>query len=169
MGLLLACSTLRAQDDSLIENLYMSKAVVEKEKITAPEVAKVFSGNFYMINPYFNIGDDPSGYTCTKKIMIIKDGKIIEMASYATNIDQLLKSTFLLKSDADAIVFEKVIDAIDPLNSWEQDNKEHMKKDNKWYFVRGSGFGYKQAYIVTIDNNSRITGIDYSREAIKTE
>lgn len=167
--LILIGSVANAQDDSILESLYRSKTSIQKEKITSAELAKVFSGNFYRVYPGFNIGDDPSAFTCTKKIMIIKDGKLIEMASYATNIEQLLKSTFTIKSDADAMIFEKAIDAIDPLNEWEQDKKEHQKKDNKWYFVRGTGFGYKQAYIVTLDKNSKITDIDYSREALKTE
>lgn len=169
MILLLSASMVKGQDDKVIENLYRSKVSLEKEKIESPELSKVFTGNFYRITPHFNIGDDPSLFTCTKKIMIIKDGKLIEMASFATNIDQLIKNTFLLRAEADALTLEKAIDAIDPLSDWDQDKKEHLKKDNKWYFVRGSGFGYKQAYIVTTDSNSKITDIDYSREALKTE
>jgi hypothetical protein len=166
--------TIKAQeisqkDNSLIDNIYISKIILAKERISSEELGKVFSGNFYRVSPRFALGADESLFTCTKKIMIINNGKIFEMASFATNLEPLIKNNFFLKTESEVNIFETALDAIDPISEWDLGDKEHLKKDNKWYFVRKVGFGYKHAYIVITDQNSKITDIDFSREAIKTE
>ena len=157
------------KDNSLIDNLYISKMNIKKERLSSEELGKVFSGTFYRVSPRFAFGADETMFACTKKIMIINNGKIFEMASFATNLEPLIKNNFFLKTETDVNTFEAALDAIDPIGEWDMGDKEHLKKDNKWYFVRKVGFGYKHAYIVITDQNSKITDIDYSREAIKTE
>jgi hypothetical protein len=78
-----------------------------------------------------------------------------------------IRSDFSLKDESDAKVFETALDKIKPPDWSNKKYKEHLKIDNKWYFVRGKFFDSKSAYIVTIDQSGKITKIDYNDEAIK--
>ncbi|MDQ1296120.1 MAG: hypothetical protein QG611_98, partial [Bacteroidota bacterium] len=78
----------------------------------------------------------------------------------------LVRTDFYLKSETDAKIFETALDKIYPISDMNKEYKEHLKIDDKWYFIRDKFFDSKSGYIITLDQNSRILNISQSLEAI---
>ena len=53
------------------------------------------------------------------------------------------------------------------MDEMKRKEKEHLKKDNKWYFIRDTFFDSKSGYIVSVDPNGKILNIAHELEAIK--
>ena len=79
----------------------------------------------------------------------------------------LVRKDFYLKTEADAKIFETSFDKLYPISWTKAEEKEHLKINNKWYFIRAKFFDSKSGYIVTLDKNSNISDISYNMEAIK--
>jgi hypothetical protein len=156
------------KDNIMLDSFIKSKIAIEKEKIDSDTLGKVFNGTFYKISAGFSFMD--GGAMCAGSLLILKDGKLIEFDNRRDTMFTLLtllRSDFYLKTAADVKVFETTLDKIYPMSWSEAENKEHIKINNKWYFVRGKFFDSKSAYIVTLDKNSKISNIAYDMEAIK--
>jgi hypothetical protein len=159
-----------ATDNLLIEKFMKSVTSIEKVKIDSDTLAKVFTGAYYQVTTVFTIKDGTS--SCESYKLVVKNGDLIELEDLGITkkldiLFSLLRDDFYLKNEGDAKVFETSLDKIYPLGWSDADNKEHLKKGNQWYFVRGKFFDSKKAFIVTLDQNSRISQIDYSLEALK--
>lgn len=159
-------------DKILIDNFIKSISIVEKEEIVSDTLAKVFSGKFYLAYMAFNV--DGGTASCSDYRLVIKDGKLteLEILSSKKKLDILysfLQDNFQIKNENDAKIFETALDKIYPLGWSEAEAKERMKIDNKWYFIRGKFFDTKKGFIITLDQNSRISQIDYDLEAIKEQ
>ena len=157
------------KENSILDDLFRSHLVVNKEKIVSDTLDKVFDCSFYKVDAGF---DFEGGGLCTNNLFIIKDGKLL---NYDNRLDSLfnllsvLRSDFRLKNEADVKIFETSLDKLFPI-SWPNDEKrEHINKGNKWYFIRGDFFDSKSGYIVTLDPSMKITNIAYDMEAIKKE
>jgi len=157
------------KENSILDDLFKSHLVVNKEKIVSDTLDKVFDCSFYKVDAGF---DFEGGMLCTNNLFIIKDGKLLD---YDNRLDSLfnllsvLRSDFRIKNEADVKIFETSLDKLFPI-SWPNDEKkEHIKKGNKWYFIRGDFFDSKSGYIVTIDPSMKITNIAYDMEAIKQD
>jgi hypothetical protein len=159
---------LSEKENSLLDNFIKSRIAIEKEKIVSDTLAKVFAGTFYKINAGFTLGEGSA--MCSGNLLVLKEGTLIEFDNRTDSMFTLLslvRNDYSLKSQADAKVFETALDKIYPINWSDEGKKEHLKIDNKWYFVRGEFFDSKSAYIITLDQNSKISNIAYSMEAIK--
>lgn len=157
------------KENSILDDLFKSHLVVNKVKIVSDTLDKVFDCSFYKVDAGF---DFEGGSLCTNNLFIIKDGKLLD---YDNRLDSLfnlltaLRSDFRIKNEADVKIFETSLDKLFPI-SWPNDEKkEHIKKGNKWYFIRGDFFDSKSGYIVTLDPSMKITNIAYDMEAIKKE
>ena len=158
------------KDNSLIDNFVKSRISIEKEKIVPDTLAKVFYGTFYKINAGFAFIDPDQMTSSSNEIFNIKDGKISVLENTNDSILSLLslvRKDFYLKTPVNAKVFEACLDKIYPIGDFDTQYKAHLKIANKWYFIRGTFFDSKSGYIVTLDQNSKITNISYSMEAIK--
>ena len=81
----------------------------------------------------------------------------------------MLRNDFRIKNEADVKIFETALDKLFPISWPDDEKKEHIKKDNKWYFIRGDFFDSKSGYIVTLDPLMKITNIAYDMKAIGKE
>lgn len=160
-----AAQELSDSENSLIDNYLKSNIASEKEKIVSDTLEKVISGPVFKIKGGFS-EENGTSY-CVEYRFIIKEGNLISFST--DNFLSVLRSDFSIKSAADAKIFETALDKLYPISWSNEDKKEKLKIDNKWYFVRGTFFDSKSAYIVTLDPNGKITEISYSMEAIKKE
>jgi hypothetical protein len=157
---------LTVKEKSLLDNYFKSKLtyISDNKKIFSDTLSKVFSDAIYSIQAGFSDGE--GGYTYNIMGLYVIKGDV----PVKFNIMDLLPAVrrdFSLKGESDAKVFETALDKIKPLDWSNKKYREHLKIDNKWYFVRGKFFDSKSAYIVTIDQSGKITKIDYNDEAIK--
>jgi hypothetical protein len=77
----------------------------------------------------------------------------------------VLKSGLTLKTETDAKIFETALDKVFPVSWSDEDQKKHLKKADKWYFVRGDFFEFYSGYIVTVDPAGKITDVVYEMKA----
>jgi hypothetical protein len=155
------------KENSLLDNFIKSKISITKEKIVSDTLPKVFTGTFFKVDAGFAFGD---GGTFSGLLFVIKDGKMIEYVGRTDSLNTLLsliRKDFYLKTEADAKIFETSLDKLFPISWTSISEKEHLKLNNKWYFIRAKFFDSKSGYIVTLDKNSNISEISYSMEAIK--
>ncbi|MFN8209550.1 MAG: hypothetical protein U0T33_01100 [Bacteroidales bacterium] len=159
-----------AGDNALLDNLVKSRFSIKKELISSDTLKKVITGNLYLVKAEY--ADQNSTGALFENRFVIKDGKLLEPEDLSTDkklevLFSVVKKEFTIKTETDAKIFEKVIDAFYPLGWSNEKYRQHLKKDGKWYFVRGEFFDNKEAVIVTLDATQRITDISFSLEAIK--
>jgi|WetSurMetagenome_2_1015567.scaffolds.fasta_scaffold71223_2 hypothetical protein len=168
IAFILSLPSLNAQlisqkDNASIENLFLSNLVINKEKIESDTLAMVFKGTFYMVNPEIKLEDEEGIYSCRSLLNV--NGGVITEVGY-DGLIPLLKENFILKTSNDSYVFETAIDKLFPVTDPE-DLAAHEKfkyGENTWYFIRALFFDNKSGLKVTVDQNSRITAIDYNME-----
>ncbi|MGD0582974.1 MAG: hypothetical protein ABR974_08535 [Bacteroidales bacterium] len=158
-------------DLRLMDNYINSKTTVEKQRIESDTLKKVFRGSFYSITPTFDHNNGKT--TCDAFRIVIADGKISELEELSENktlgfLFSLLQKGVAIRNESDAKTFQAAIDQIYPL-SWsvKAEDKKHLKLNDKWLFLRGDFFGSKEGLVVTLDQNSVISKIDFDLEAIK--
>jgi hypothetical protein len=156
-------------DKALIDNFIKSITSVEKVKIESDTLARVFKGSFYTATTVFAVDEGTS--SCSEYWFVINNGKLtqLEMTSSKKKLDglfSLLKENVQIKNESDARIFETALDKIYPISWSEVEAKKHMKTGNKWYFIRGKFFDSVKGFIITLDQNSRITQIDYDLEIV---
>jgi hypothetical protein len=159
----------QGNENSIVDNYVKSRLIIKKDKIVSDTLAKVFAGTFYRVNIGFNGGEGES--TCSQSIIIIKDGKLIELDNRLDSMKPLLvvvRKDFLLRSDADGKVFETSLKKLFPISEFtEPKDIFRSRNGNTWYFIRGTFMDSKSGYIIKTDKNFRITNIAYEMEAIK--
>lgn len=170
-------SILRANAQEIPENaafqmdqFIQSKTSVEKTRIDSDTLEKIFDASFYEVTPVHHQGN--GSVSCGGYIVVMKDGELHELETLDENkplpfLFSLLKKGVTIKNEREARCFESALDCICPV-FWEEE-KEHRKIDEKWIFVRSESFGYKEGFVVTLDQNSAIVQIEYNLEAIIEE
>ena len=170
LSMKISAQEIPGKDNSLLDNFIKSKISIIKEMIVSDTLAKVFYGTFYKINAGFAFIDPDQLTSSSNEIFNIKDGAILVIESRPDSMSALLslvRKDFYLKTATNAKVFETCLDKIYPMNDMHMEYKEHLKIADKWYFIRDKFFDSKSGYIVTLDQNSKITKISYSMEAIQ--
>jgi hypothetical protein len=165
--------TIPEKDAAMIDELINSTITIKKVTIESEALAKVFNGTFYRVTPTYNHNGGIA--SCEEYFMVVHNGKVTELenVSETRTLDflfSLLKKDFAIKNESDAIIFESALDAIYPVD-WTVDaeDRKHLQRDGKWLFLRGDFFGSKKGFVITLDQNSGISRIDYDLEAIKQE
>lgn len=154
-------------ENSLLDNFIKAKISITKEKIVSDILAKALTGTFFKVDAGFLLGD---GGIYSGLIFVLKDENLLEYVGRTDSLNTLLslvRKDFYLKTEADAKIFETSLDKLFPISWTTEDEKEHLKIKNQWYFIRGKFFDSKSGYIVTLDKNSNISDIAYRVEAIK--
>jgi hypothetical protein len=155
------------KDNALINDLFLSNLVINKQKIVSDTLTMVFKGTFYMVDPKIFSGEGEGSYSC-RNLVNINEGVIFDRID--TGLVLLLKDNFFLKTEKDVIIFETALDKLYPIDDPEdQELKEHLKSGDIWYFIRGAFFDSKKAFKVTVDKDSKITGIVYDLKAIEAK
>jgi len=70
-----------------------------------------------------------------------------------------LKPSFVLKKEADASVFEAMLD---DFTNYLRNHKMVLFENNVWNFVRDESFGSRVGFVVEVNENGKITSIAYS-------
>ena len=170
--LIISAQEIPAADNLLIEKFIQSVTVIEKEKLASDTLQKVFPCALYKVSLWLTVDKDDS-FACGSYVIAIKDGKLTELQQPSTNkpLDKMLSilsKTFTVKNEADAKVFEAALDKLYPiLMMSDKEFKEHFKKANKWYFVRGGLFEDRMGFVLTTDQTSKVTSIEFSMEIKK--
>lgn len=156
-------------DRTLIDNFIKSITSVEKVKIESDTLARVFKGSFYTATMVFSVDEGTS--SCSEYWFAINNGKLmqLEITSSKKKLDvlfSLLKENVQIKNESDARIFETALDKIYPMSWSEAEAKKHIKTGSKWYFIRGKFFDTSKGFVVTLDQNSKITQIDYDLELV---
>jgi hypothetical protein len=156
------------KDNSLIDNFVKSRIAVTKEMIVSDTLQKVLSGTFYKIDAGYSFTDD--GASTAGYIFVIKEGALFVLENTNPSMPtftSLIRKDFFLKSEINAKYFETALDKIYPISWTAAEYKEHLKINDKWYFIRDKFFDSKSGFIVTVDKNSKILSVGYEMEAIK--
>lgn len=160
-------------ENRLMDNFINSKTTLQKTKMESDTLAKVFKGSFYEITAFYEHINGSS--SCGSYKIVINDGIISEIEEADETkplpaLFSLLQTGFTIKNEAEAKIFETALDHLYPL-SWtdKPEDKKHQKINNKWLFLRGDFFESKKGFIVTLDQNSSITNIDFDLEAVKKQ
>lgn len=151
------------KDNASIDNLFLSNLVINKDKIESDTIAMVFKGTFYMVSPEIKLEDEEGTYNC-RKLLNINDGVITEI-DY-NGLVPLLKENFILKTGNDSYIFETAIDKLFPITDPDDLAAQEQFKygEDTWYFIRAMFFDSKSGLKVSVDQNSKITGIVYEME-----
>lgn len=151
------------KDNAFIDNLFRSKLVINKQKIVSDTLAKVFKGNFYLVDPVISLEDEEGTYSC-RKLININEGVIKEIID--SSIVLLVKDNFVLKTGNDSFIFETALDKLYPINDPEDlaAKEQFMSGGDTWYFIRGKFFDSKSGFKVTVNKDSKITNIVYKME-----
>lgn len=70
-----------------------------------------------------------------------------------------MKPSFELKEDADAAIFEAMLDVF---TNYMPNDKMILFEDHVWYFIREESFGNKVGFVVKVDTEGKILSIKYS-------
>ena len=165
--------TIPENDAAMIDELINSTITIKKVTIESEALAKVFNGTFYRATPTYNHRGGIA--SCEEYFMVVYNGKVTELedVSETKTLDflfSLLKKDFTIKDESEAKIFESALDSIYPVDwSVDAEDKKHMEQDGKWLFLRGDFFGSKKGFVITLDQSSGISQIDYDLEAIKQE
>jgi hypothetical protein len=158
-------------DDQAFFDKQTSKFVkLQPTRLTGDALGKVFAGIFYSVNV---VGSD-GGST---KAVVARTGDGIAIVSIpGTTTDmpdviKLLKGDFVLKSDADAHVFQDALDVLYPIdttfNKDDLNAKAMRHTGTQWTFVRGKFFDHFKGLIVTTDGAGKITAVKWTLDDIK--
>jgi hypothetical protein len=159
---------INSNENAVLDKLIQSRLRIEKEKIISDSLAKVFNGTFFRVR--FGSFSADGGEWCGNSIVVLLGGKLIEFESRTDSILPLLslvKKEFSLKTQTDAKVVESALAKIYPPSEFSDEKPEIIHNGNNWYFIRGKFFDSKSGYIVSVDQNLRISNIAYSMEALK--
>jgi len=154
-------------ENSIIDKLYLSRFVIDKKRIDSEDLRKVFSGSFIEAKAGFSDGNGTS--YCREKLVNISDGKVVIFDREGENLISFLNPDFTLASEADAQSFNNAIDDVVSTRSGMIESV-FLKKANKWYFIRDEywdsekGADVKGGFVITVDQKSKITSIDYSND-----
>ncbi len=77
------------------------------------------------------------------------------------NIKREVISKYTIKTEKDAVVFEKFLDGIKAADKFK---KKHFKEGSVWCFVREEKFGDLTGFLVTVDKTGKILNIEKSDE-----
>jgi hypothetical protein len=151
------------ESGKIIDQHIKSRLDIEKTLIDPQATGKVFVGTFYEVYPGFTFPEGSAG--CVGYYLNLDNGKITEMQKLSfdmelTQLLTLLKKEFRLKDEANAVLFEKALNALYPVEEKEVSNVRHLKKSNQWIFLRGKFFDDETAVIVTVNPDGTITKIE---------
>ena len=165
--------TIPEKDAVMIDELINSTITIKKVTIESEALAKVFNGTFYKATPTYNHRGGIA--SCEEYGMVVYNEKVTELedVSETKTLDflfSLLKKDLTIRNESEAKIFESALDAIYPVD-WTVDaeDKKLLQQDGKWLFLRGSFFESKKGFVVTLDQNFRISRIDFDLEAVKGE
>lgn len=165
--ILLTSIRIKAQDENqILDNFFDSKFRTEKEPIVSETLSKAFTGAFYRVNAGWTYMEGEFTEYCCVNTVVVNNGRAEILEASGKNLLPFIRKDFALKTEEDAKTFEAAIDLIFPL-IMDEGVKAHKKTGTKWLFVRSNYFEDKTAYVVTVDANSRITGIVYDEHAVK--
>jgi hypothetical protein len=149
------------KENALLDNFLKAKVTGEKEKVVSDTLDRVIPGPVYKLKAGFS---DPDGTSyCSQYYFVIKDGNLVDFGT--SNLMPVLKSGLSIKTEADAKVFETALDKVFPVSWSDEDVKKHIKKGNKWYFVRGDFFDFYSGFIITVDPAGKIIATGYDMKA----
>lgn len=149
-------SNLTKEQAILIDAFISERFSYTKEVIDSAALAEVFDAKFYKITEKVL---DTWGSSSTQGLAIEFKGKF-KVLREKKELTILVKKGFKLKIEENALFFEKALDALYPLNVFDEKKKEHFLKDGKWYFVREESFDVKRAICVELDDKGRIVKIN---------
>jgi hypothetical protein len=149
------------KENTLLDNFLKSKVIGEKEKFVSDTLERVIPGPVYKIRAGFSEADATS--YCSEYFFVIRNGSLVDFGT--SNLMPVLKSGLSIKTEADAKIFETALDKVFPVSWSDEDKKKHIKKANKWYFVRGDFFDFYSGFIVTVDPAGKIIATGYDMKA----
>lgn len=162
-------------DDAASDQAFFDKQTskfikLQPKRLTADVLGKLFSAIIYNVN----VVNSDGGGSNAVVARIGDDIAIITIPSSTADMPdfvKLLKADFMLKSDADAHVFQDALDAIYPIDAtFNKDDinaKAIRHSGNQWTFVRGKFFDHFKGFIVTADNNGKVTSVKWTLDDIK--
>jgi len=155
--------TIAPQDEKLIDNYLREKLTSAKFVVGPVAVSKVFNGNFYIVDPTYNI---PDGAVYVAELYFnINEGAIVIYKTLTNDKElpvllSLVKKGFLLKDESGAKLFEAALNELYPVKESERAGIKHIKKNNQWIFLRAKFFDDQIAVIVTTAPAGTITNME---------
>ena len=134
--------------------------------------------NFYSLNNISTIslnkcnlkvteGDEGNSFTNNTPFMLVSNkGEFIK-----TSVDGLLEmpiflnslqKKYTLKTEADARLFQYVLDDLSPVSKSDIEIKTFYKKDNMWFFIREKRFDDLYGYILLINKKNKVSYMEYT-------
>ena len=84
--------------------------------------------------------------------------KLLEMPLFLKS----LQEKYTLKTEDDARLFQYVLDDLTPVSSFDIELKTFYQKENMWFFVREKTFDDLKGYILVVDDNNKISHMEYT-------
>jgi len=132
--------TVSDEDLAGIEALISSDISFEKQKIQDDALSKVFDANFYKI--IFTKKETDDSNRTQEFIAYEKDDAYAELKE-KEDLIFLINDNFII-NEANAMTFQNALDALYPLDYFDNKVKTNYQKDNNWFFVRSDSFGEKK-------------------------
>jgi len=151
------------EDKELVKRFKELKNVkVIPKLLESKELKKVSSGAFYHVEIEERSSEeilfiDKLCVRIGKKFIIIEDNSASnKMPLFLSTI----KSSFKIKTEKDAEIFEKALYTIYPIS--DRKGTSLKKNGNKWIFVGGQFFEKLKGFVVEISATGTVTGIEYA-------
>lgn len=160
----LAAQKIGPQDEKLIDEYLKNNLTSEKFVVGPSAVSKVFTGNFYIVDPGYKTAE---GTSYVSEFFFNINSGVLVIYEQLTNDKELLvllslvKKEFLLKDETGAKTFEAALNELYPVKDNEKAGIKHLKKNSQWIFFRGKFFDDQKAIIVTPAANGAITKIEF--------
>ena len=152
--------TVSDEDMVGIEALISSEISFEKQKIQSKALTEVFDANFYKI--IFTEKETEDSNRTQEFIAYEKDNTYAELKE-KEDLIFLINDNFVINK-ANAVIFQDALDALYPLDYFDNKAKTNYQKDNSWFFVRSDSFGEKKGFIIFINANGKVIGLKADAE-----
>ena len=152
--------TVSDEDMLGIEALISSEILFEKQKIQSDALLKVFDARFFKI--IFTEKETEESNRTQEFIAYEKDDTYAKLKE-KEDLIFLINGDFVI-NEANAIIFQDALDALYPLDYFDNKAKTNYQKDNRWFFVRSESFGEKKGFIIFSNANGKIIGVKADAE-----
>jgi len=160
----------QAQEATVADMAFFEKNVgklikLEPIRVSGEALEKIFAATFYTVRVKIGDRENVATLVAAKASDTVLDLSLPDTTAGMPALEQLVRTDFKLKTDADGKLFEAALDVLYPADTrYDEKRKAVRHLGTEWMFIRGVFIGDFKGLVVTTDADGTIVGIKYSRE-----
>ena len=143
------------KENAALDKLIESKVEIEADALTSSVLQKMFDAEFFILKrtPLYK-----SNGGFSELVMMKHDGKMSEVEE-AENLVPILKSDYKIADESNARDMKKALTLLLPGMG---NNDKIIRNENQWILVCNEFFDDKEGFVVTTENDGKVSNIEYS-------